>query len=289
MEDQVLDRLDRVEPLGIAETGVHGEEDPTARRQEVVHRHPPEGAGAVAVKEGPAGAALEQLHAPPVDGERALPAGRGYGVFHGVESARDDPSACWLMDGSLAAEVALTIAHRFDRPAPAILRARRPSRGAQDRPTPFGGEAMTMLGPTTLVGSHPRPDWPIDPGRLGDRFPPLGRAHKLWRAGEAWLREAQDAVTLLAIRVQDAAGRDVITDGEIRRAPLEPLRDGGRPGGPMKIDVFPHIFPRALLRPDVRGRAARALMQKRTRKIPVMIDLDRRFGMMDRQRATCRC
>jgi 5-methyltetrahydropteroyltriglutamate--homocysteine methyltransferase len=74
-----------------------------------------------------------------------------------------------------------------------------------------------MLFPTTLVGSYPQPDWLIDRPRLAGRFPPRVRARELWRVAEPWLREAQDDATLLAIRAQEAAGLDIITDGEIRR------------------------------------------------------------------------
>jgi 5-methyltetrahydropteroyltriglutamate--homocysteine methyltransferase len=74
-----------------------------------------------------------------------------------------------------------------------------------------------MLFPTTLVGSYPQPDWLIDRQRLAGRFPPRVRARELWRVDERWLREAQDDATLLAIRAQEAAGIDVVTDGEIRR------------------------------------------------------------------------
>ena len=74
-----------------------------------------------------------------------------------------------------------------------------------------------MLFPTTLVGSYPQPDWLIDRQRLAGRFPPRVRARELWRVGEPWLREAQDDATLLAIRAQEAAGLDILTDGEIRR------------------------------------------------------------------------
>jgi 5-methyltetrahydropteroyltriglutamate--homocysteine methyltransferase len=74
-----------------------------------------------------------------------------------------------------------------------------------------------MLFPTTLVGSYPQPDWLIDRQRLAGRFPPRVRAGELWRVGEPWLREAQDDATLLAIRAQEAAGLDILTDGEIRR------------------------------------------------------------------------
>ncbi len=74
-----------------------------------------------------------------------------------------------------------------------------------------------MLFPTTLVGSYPQPEWLIDRARLAGRFPPRVRARDLWRVSEPWLRAAQDDATLLAIRAQEAAGLDVITDGEIRR------------------------------------------------------------------------
>src|SRR5262245_48389782 len=74
-----------------------------------------------------------------------------------------------------------------------------------------------MLFPTTLVGSYPQPDWLIDRQRLAGRFPPRVRARDLWRVAEPWLREAQDDATLLAIRAQEAAGLDILTDGEIRR------------------------------------------------------------------------
>jgi 5-methyltetrahydropteroyltriglutamate--homocysteine methyltransferase len=74
-----------------------------------------------------------------------------------------------------------------------------------------------MLFPTTLVGSYPQPDWLIDRKKLAGRFPPRVRARELWRVPEPYLREAQDDATLLAIRAQEAAGLDIITDGEIRR------------------------------------------------------------------------
>ncbi len=74
-----------------------------------------------------------------------------------------------------------------------------------------------MLFPTTLVGSYPQPEWLIDRQKLAGRFPPRVRAKELWRVPEAFLAEAQDDATLLAIRAQEAAGLDIITDGEIRR------------------------------------------------------------------------
>jgi 5-methyltetrahydropteroyltriglutamate--homocysteine methyltransferase len=74
-----------------------------------------------------------------------------------------------------------------------------------------------MLFPTTLVGSYPQPEWLIDRQKLSGRFPPRVRARELWRIAEPWLAQAQDDATLLAIRAQEEAGLDIITDGEIRR------------------------------------------------------------------------
>ena len=74
-----------------------------------------------------------------------------------------------------------------------------------------------MLFPTTLVGSFPQPEWLIDRKKLAGRFPPRVRARELWRIPEAFLAEAQDDATRLAIRAQEDAGLDIVTDGEIRR------------------------------------------------------------------------
>jgi 5-methyltetrahydropteroyltriglutamate--homocysteine methyltransferase len=74
-----------------------------------------------------------------------------------------------------------------------------------------------MLFPTTLVGSYPQPEWLIDRKKLAGRFPPRVRARELWRVEPAYLQEAQDDATVLAIRAQEQAGLDIITDGEIRR------------------------------------------------------------------------
>jgi 5-methyltetrahydropteroyltriglutamate--homocysteine methyltransferase len=74
-----------------------------------------------------------------------------------------------------------------------------------------------MLFPTTLVGSYPQPDWLIDRKKLAGRFPPRVRARELWRIPEPFLAEAQEDATLLAIRAQEEAGLEIVTDGEIRR------------------------------------------------------------------------
>src|SRR5260221_11434373 len=77
-------------------------------------------------------------------------------------------------------------------------------------------KAMGQLLPTTLVGSYPQPDWLIDRSKLG-KYVPRIRAKELWRVDEAWLQQAQDDATVLAIRDQERAGLDIITDGEMRR------------------------------------------------------------------------
>ncbi len=73
------------------------------------------------------------------------------------------------------------------------------------------------LFPTTLVGSFAQPDWLIDRAKLAGRFPPRVRARELWRPAPEFLAEAQDDATLVAIRAQERAGLDILTDGEIRR------------------------------------------------------------------------
>jgi 5-methyltetrahydropteroyltriglutamate--homocysteine methyltransferase len=75
---------------------------------------------------------------------------------------------------------------------------------------------MTLL-PTSLVGSYAQPEWLIDRAKLAGRFPPRVRATELWRVAPEYLAEAQDDATRVAIRAQEEAGLDVITDGEIRR------------------------------------------------------------------------
>ncbi len=74
-----------------------------------------------------------------------------------------------------------------------------------------------MLFPTTLVGSYPQPEWLIDRESLAGRFPPRVRLEGLWRVAPEHLAEAQDDATRVAIREQEEAGLDIVTDGEIRR------------------------------------------------------------------------
>jgi 5-methyltetrahydropteroyltriglutamate--homocysteine methyltransferase len=73
------------------------------------------------------------------------------------------------------------------------------------------------LFPTSLVGSYAQPDWLIDRSRLAGRFPPRVRAKELWRVAPEFLPQAWDDATLLAVRDQERAGLDILTDGEMRR------------------------------------------------------------------------
>lgn len=71
--------------------------------------------------------------------------------------------------------------------------------------------------PTSLVGSYAQPNWLLDRAKLAGRFPPRTRAKELWRLDEEFFEEAQNDATILAIRDQERAGLDIITDGEMRR------------------------------------------------------------------------
>src|SRR5580692_7664 len=73
-----------------------------------------------------------------------------------------------------------------------------------------------MLLPTSLVGSYPQPEWLIDRARLSKQVPRV-RVDDLWLVAPDKLEAAQDDATLLAIRDQERAGLDIITDGEQRR------------------------------------------------------------------------
>ena len=75
---------------------------------------------------------------------------------------------------------------------------------------------MSLLLPTTVVGSYPQPHWLIDREKLGSKVPRV-RAPEIWRIEKQLLEGAQDDATLLAIRDMELAGIDIITDGEMRR------------------------------------------------------------------------
>jgi 5-methyltetrahydropteroyltriglutamate--homocysteine methyltransferase len=73
-----------------------------------------------------------------------------------------------------------------------------------------------MLFPTSLVGSYPQPEWLIDREKLSKQVPRV-RVGDLWLVPPDKLEAAQDDATILAIRDQERAGLDIISDGEQRR------------------------------------------------------------------------
>ena len=76
--------------------------------------------------------------------------------------------------------------------------------------------AATLF-PTTVVGSYPQPEWLIDRSLLAANTPPRVRMRQLWRVAPEFLEQAQDEATLMAIRDQERAGIDIVSDGEMRR------------------------------------------------------------------------
>jgi 5-methyltetrahydropteroyltriglutamate--homocysteine methyltransferase len=73
------------------------------------------------------------------------------------------------------------------------------------------------LFPATVVGSYPQPEWLIDRSLLAANTPPRVRMRQLWRVASDVLEQAQDDATLIAIRDQERAGIDIVSDGEMRR------------------------------------------------------------------------
>jgi 5-methyltetrahydropteroyltriglutamate--homocysteine methyltransferase len=61
--------------------------------------------------------------------------------------------------------------------------------------------------PTTIAGSLPKPSWLAEPGKLWPT----------WRLAGAELADAKRDATLLAIKLQEDAGIDIVTDGEQSR------------------------------------------------------------------------
>ena len=145
-----------------------------------------------------------------------------------------------------------------------------------------------MLFPTMLVGSYPQPEWLIDRAKLAGRFPPRVRARELWRIPPEHLAEAQDDATIMAIAAQEAAGLDIITDGEIRRESYSnrfaTALDGvdiDRPGTALDRSGHPNPVPRIVGR--IRRRhpveVEDLLFLKRHTRKPVKITVPGPFTM----------
>jgi 5-methyltetrahydropteroyltriglutamate--homocysteine methyltransferase len=71
----------------------------------------------------------------------------------------------------------------------------------------MSASTTTVLFPTTIAGSLPKPAWLAAPNRL---WAP-------WRLEGDELNEAKDDATLLALKVQEDAGIDIVADGEQAR------------------------------------------------------------------------
>jgi 5-methyltetrahydropteroyltriglutamate--homocysteine methyltransferase len=141
---------------------------------------------------------------------------------------------------------------------------------------------MKTLLPTSLVGSYAQPDWLIDRKKLAGRFPPRVRAKELWRVAPEFLDQAQDDATILAIRDQERAGLDIITDGEMRRESYSnrfataldgvdidhPATITGRAGKPVRV---PRITGRVRRRHPVEVRDVRFLRRNTERTIKITL------------------
>jgi len=81
----------------------------------------------------------------------------------------------------------------------------------------------TQLLPTTLAGSYPQPEWPVDREKVRRRPSACARSPDLWRLPDPFLAEAQDDATTVAIRAIEQAGIDIVlpVSGLIRR--LKPV------------------------------------------------------------------
>ncbi|MXY11174.1 MAG: 5-methyltetrahydropteroyltriglutamate--homocysteine methyltransferase [Acidimicrobiaceae bacterium] len=67
------------------------------------------------------------------------------------------------------------------------------------------------------MGSYPQPGWLVDRDLLVGEGVPRVRAEGIWKVDREFRQEAIEAAVLSAIADQEAAGVDIITDGEIGR------------------------------------------------------------------------
>jgi 5-methyltetrahydropteroyltriglutamate--homocysteine methyltransferase len=83
---------------------------------------------------------------------------------------------------------------------------------------------------TSVVGSYPQPDWLVDKDVLRGQLVPRVRSERIWRVPPANRSEAFRDATLMAIRDMEAAGIDVVTDGEMVRESYSSHFVGGLEG-----------------------------------------------------------
>jgi 5-methyltetrahydropteroyltriglutamate--homocysteine methyltransferase len=135
--------------------------------------------------------------------------------------------------------------------------------------------------PTCLVGSYPQPEWLIDRPKLSKQVPRV-RARDLWLVPAEKLEAAQDDATVLAIRDQELAGIDIISDGEQRRESYSnhfatalagvdidnPGTTMSRMGRPIQV---PRITGKIVRRQPVEVRDVRLLRQNTDHKIKATV------------------
>ena len=124
-------------------------------------------------------------------------------------------------------EVALRHGAGVERETRLLARGVRAVRPLAPGPPRAGPGCRGSCGRVAPPDDRPHPHEPrrlLRAARLADRprearerFPPRVRARELWRVDPRYLEEAQDDATLLAIRDQERAGLDIVTDGEMRR------------------------------------------------------------------------
>src|SRR4249919_3750293 len=93
-----------------------------------------------------------------------------------------------------------------DAPCPKVRGGRDPASMSGSDPS-YAAGIRQMLFPTTIAGSLPKPEWLAEPNVL---WAP-------WKSsGEVLARAKRDA-TLLAVKLQEDAGVDIVTEGEQAR------------------------------------------------------------------------
>ena len=87
--------------------------------------------------------------------------------------------------------------------------------------------------PTTVVGSYPQPDWLVNRQMLS-KVVPRTRMREIWRVPEAFLEQAQDDATLIAMFDRgrttrlDLRGHAVVhTAPNVRRIDPRPANSSG--------------------------------------------------------------
>ena len=80
--------------------------------------------------------------------------------------------------------------------------------------------------PTTVVGSHPQPDWLVDRALLA-RGVPRTRLREVWRVPEGFLEQARDDATLLAIRDVERGSSIAVAGVRVRAGREEAAAGGG--------------------------------------------------------------